>query len=232
LPTIVYLHGGGHVAGSVAVFDPLCRKIALATRHVVIAVEYRLAPEHPYPAGMRDAEAVVAGYPSLLMHMGLRYQPILTLAGDSAGGTMAATLAHHLQGMAGKALRGLVLLYPSLDYTLNQPSVEALASGYLLEKKGIEWCLDQYFRNHEDRTAASPLFMPVPGGFPPTLIISAEFCPLRDEALQYAQGLKKCSVEVRHVHFGDMIHTFLNMETLIPERCREVYQTMADFLSE
>ena len=228
LPVLMYLHGGGHVAGSVAVFDCICRKIALATRHLVLAVEYRLAPEHPYPAGLQDALAVIGGYRRLLQRMGLRYQPRLALAGDSAGGAMAATLAH--QGT--ETISHLVLLYPSLDYTLSLPSVATLAKGYFLETEGIRWFLAQYFWNNEDRRAVSPLFMDVPAGFPPTLIVSAGFCPLRDEALQYARVLKNRGVAVRPVHCDDMIHAFLNMESLVPARCRALYEAMAVFLSE
>ncbi len=230
LPVLMYLHGGGHVAGSVAVFDSICRKIALATRHLVLAVEYRLAPEHTYPAGLQDALAVIGGYRRLLTRMGLQYQPRLALAGDSAGGAMAATLAHGLQSEGPETISHLVLLYPSLDYTLNLPSVATLARGYFLETERIRWFLQQYFQNNEDRRAVSPLFMDVPAGFPPTLIVSAGFCPLRDEALQYVRVLKNRGVAVRHVHCDDMIHAFLNMESLVPERCRAVYEAMAAFL--
>jgi acetyl esterase len=230
LPVLIYLHGGGHVAGSVAVFDPICRKIALATKHLVIAVEYRLAPEHPYPAGLQDALDVVAGYRGLLQRMGLSHQRRLAVAGDSAGGAMGATLAHILQNQGTQAINHLLLLYPSLDYTLCLPSVQALARGYFLEKERIEWFLQQYFQNNEGRKEVSPLFMDVTINFPPTLIVSAGFDPLKDEALQYVRLLKEHGVVVHHVHFDDMIHAFLNMESLVPVRCRAVFQAMADFL--
>ena len=86
LPVLIYLHGGGHVAGSIDVYDPVCRKIALATRHIVMAVDYRLAPEHPYPAGIEDSAVVLEGCLGLLEQIGLRYSPRISLAGDSAGG--------------------------------------------------------------------------------------------------------------------------------------------------
>lgn len=231
LPVLVYLHGGGHVAGSVDVFDPLCRKIAIATRRLVIAVDYRLAPEHPYPAGLQDASAVIAGYPELLERLGLPYKPGLALCGDSAGGAMAATLVHAQQNSDSMAISHLLLLYPSLDYTLSLPSVQTLAKGYFLETEGIYGFLHQYFKNHEDLVAASPLFMEIPAGFPPTFIVSAGFCPLRDEAIRYAEVLRQCGVYVCHLHLNDMIHAFLNMENLAPERCHEVYRAMSDFLA-
>ena len=230
LPVLIYLHGGGHMTGSVAVYDPICRKIALATRRVVVSVEYRLAPEHPYPAGIADARTVVEGCAELLVRLGLNFGPGLALAGDSAGGAMSATLAHAPQDSVGPLVTHLILIYPGLDYTLSHPSVKELATGYLLEKDKIRWYFDHYFSVGEDRRAASPLFMPVRPGFPRTLLVTAGFCPLRDEGLAYMEKLQENGVVVRHLFFDDMIHAFLNLENLVPESCRRVYAAMAEFL--
>jgi acetyl esterase/lipase len=230
LPVLIYLHGGGHMAGSVAVYDPICRKIALVTRRIVVAVDYRLAPEHPYPAGIDDARTVVAGYGGLLRRMGISHGAGLALAGDSAGGAMSATLAHGLQDRDTPAIDVLILIYPGLDYTLSQASVDELATGYLLEKEKISWYFDHYFGRGDDRKAASPLFMPVRPGFPRTLIVTAGFCPLCDEGFQYAAKLRRNGVAVEHLHLDDMIHAFLNLESLVPESCRRVYAAMAQFL--
>lgn len=230
LPVLIYLHGGGHMAGSVAVYDPICRKIALATRRIVISVDYRLAPEHPYPAGIVDARAVVDGYAGLLKRMGLNHRPGLALAGDSAGGAMSATLAAAMQNRAEPAVSHLILIYPGLDYTLSRPSVDDLADGYLLEKKRILWYFDHYFGAGVDRQEVSPLFMPIRPRFPGTLLVTAGYCPLRDEGFDYAAKLRQSGVAVQHLHFDDMIHAFLNLERLVPESCRRVYETMARFL--
>lgn len=230
LPVLIYLHGGGHMTGSVAVYDPICRKIALATRHVVVSVEYRLAPEHPYPAGIADARTVVEGCAELLARLRLGFGAGLALAGDSAGGAMSATLAHAMQDSVRPLLTHLILIYPGLDYTLSHLSVEELATGYLLEKDKIQWYFDRYFSGGEDRRAASPLYMPVRPGFPRTLLVTAGFCPLRDEGLAYLQKLQESGVVVQHLHFDDMIHAFLNLENLVPESCRRVYAAMAEFL--
>lgn len=230
LPVLVYLHGGGHVAGSVDVYDPICRKIALATQHIVVAVEYRLAPENPYPAGIEDSAAVLEGCLGMLKRVGINCRPRIALAGDSAGGAMSATLAHAFQGHPDLAVSHLILLYPSLDYTMSLPSVTALASGYLLEKERMCWYFDQYFQSNECRREVSPLFMKVTDGFPKTLIVTAGFCPLRDEGIQYVSVLKKGGVTAQHLHCDDMIHAFLNMESLVPDSCRLVYGAMGKFL--
>ncbi|MFW2366286.1 MAG: alpha/beta hydrolase [Desulforhopalus sp.] len=94
LPVIIFFHGGGHMAGSVNVYDPICRKIALATERIVVSVEYRLAPEHPYPAGIEDGEDVINGCFGMLDRLQINHVPRLALAGDSAGGAICATLAH------------------------------------------------------------------------------------------------------------------------------------------
>ena len=232
LPVLIYLHGGGHMAGSVAVYDPICKKIALATDRIVVAADYRLAPEYPYPAGLADARAVVDGCADLLERLRLNHGSGLALAGDSAGGAMSATLAHAMGDHARPAVDHLILIYPGLDYTLSQPSVDELATGYLLEKKRIMWYFDHYFGKGDDRRAASPLFMPVPRRFPRTLLVTAGFCPLRDEGIRYLAKLRRSGVAVHHLHFDDMIHAFLNLESLVPASCRKVYEAMAQFLSD
>lgn len=230
LPVLIYLHGGGHLAGNIDVYDPICRKIALATQHIVVAVNYRLAPEHPYPAGIEDSAVVLEGCFGLLERMGLCYRPQIALAGDSAGGAMSATLAHFFQGRPDLTVSHLILLYPSLDYTMSLPSVTEFATGYLLEKERIGWYFDHYFQGHKARREVSPLFMEVTGRFPKTLIVTAGFCPLQDEGMQYYALLKKGGVAVQHLHFDEMIHAFLNMESLVPESCCQVYRAIGDFL--
>jgi acetyl esterase len=227
LPVLIYLHGGGHVSGSLAVFDPICRKIALAARRLVIGVDYRLAPENPYPAALHDATAVLAGYGELLQRLGLHHVPDLALAGDSAGGALAATLVH--RNPVG-AIDHLALIYPLLDYTLSQPSMELFARGHLLEKSRILWALDRYFQGGEDRRAASPLFMDIPPSFPRTYIATAGCCPLRDEARCYGERLRAHGAEVVGQHFPGMVHAFLHLETLIAADCRQLYTTLGLFL--
>lgn len=227
LPLAVYLHGGGHVAGSVAVFDPLCRRIARAARRVVIAVDYRLAPEHPYPAALEDAAAACAGCREVLARLGLPSHDLIALIGDSAGGALAASLVH--RGLVPEVER-LALIYPLLDYGLAHPSLERFASGYLIEKRRMQWSLERYFQNGEDRRQASPLHMEVPGGFPPTFLAVAGFCPLQDEAMAYGERLRRHGVAVACHRFPAVVHAFLHLEDLVDEDCHRLYRLLGDFL--
>jgi acetyl esterase/lipase len=162
---------------------------------------------------------------------GRRYQRRLALAGDSGGGTFAATLSALAQNDQRLPVEKQVLIYPSLDYTLNHPSVTENGQGYLLEAERIAWYFEHYFQHGEDRRGASPLFMPVSNRLPETLVISAEYCPLRDEALAYVQRLNDTGVPCRHCHFDDMIHAYLNLESLAPDACAATYREIAAFLN-
>ena len=132
-PVLIHFHGGGHAVGSVTTYDPICRKIAHATGHIVVTVEYRLAPECPYPAAVNDAFAVVKGIWPVLDARKIRYKREMSLIGDSAGGALAATVMNGGQFDPGIKLKRAVLIYPGLDYTLDQPSMAENAVGYLLQ---------------------------------------------------------------------------------------------------
>ncbi|KII75656.1 alpha/beta hydrolase [Vibrio renipiscarius] len=231
LPVLVYYHGGGHMAGSVTVYDPICRKLALATKHIVVAVDYRLAPECPYPAGIVDAYTVVSNLWATLDGRELKYLPTLSIAGDSGGGALVASVSAQAQFDENVSITKQVMLYPSLDYTMDSASMEENATGYLLQKGKIAWYFDNYFHNNEDRREASPLYQPMTAQLPATLMMTAEFCPLRDEGIAYAEMAQSAGAHVEHYHFNDMIHTFLNMEDLVKEECDTVYQKISAFLN-
>ncbi|MEI8595361.1 alpha/beta hydrolase [Photobacterium sp. Hal280] len=230
LPVIVFLHGGGHMAGSVAVYDPICRKLSKTTQHIVVSVDYRLAPEWPYPNGLADARVVIEQLWSLLEQHQFAYVPVLTLAGDSGGGAMVATLSADYQYHPDVNIINQVLIYPSLDYTMSLPSVTANGTGLFLQQDKMQWYFDQYFQHGEDRQAASPLFMAKSGQMPRTLMITAEFCPLRDEGVAYVQQLSALGNHTEHFHLDDMIHAYLNLESFVPIQCGATYQKIAEFL--
>jgi acetyl esterase len=231
LPVLIYYHGGGHIAGSVTVYDPICRKIAHTTEHIVVSVDYRLAPECPYPLGVNDAYNVIKNIWATLDGQGLNYQRQLSIAGDSAGGALCATVAHISQRNAGIDIRRQAMIYPSLDYTLNSDSIEENAESYLLQKEKIIWYFDNYFQKGENRKSASPLYMEFTNRLPETLVITAEFCPLRDEGIAYVEKVRSTGLYVEHLHFDNMIHAFLNLENLVKDECETVYRKIGEFLN-
>lgn len=232
LPVLLYFHGGGHMAGSITVYDPICRRIALATDHVVISIDYRLAPECPYPAGISDALSVVKNIWKMLDRRKISYIRQLSIAGDSAGGTICATVSHLIQHDADVDIRKQVLIYPCLDYTLQSESVSLNAEEYLLQKEKIEWYFDNYFKNSENRRKVSPLYMEFSENIPESFVITAEFCPLRDDGFNYIKRLNDTGVLSKHLHFNDMIHAFMNMEDLVKDQCAWLYRNMASFLND
>lgn len=230
LPVLIYLHGGGHMCGSVDVYDPICRQLALATSHVVVSVEYRLAPEYPYPHGLEDAALVIENIERFLDPGNTTIEKGLALAGDSGGGAMASTLAHQYQSQ--QLINKLVLIYPGLDYDMQHDSVQANGEGYLLHTDRIAWYFDHYLQGNEDRQAVSPLAMAMSETYPHTLLVTAEFCPLRDEAYAYRDRLLASGVSCDHLHYDDLIHAFLNLQDLVPERCKHFYDQVSKFLNE
>ncbi len=231
LPVLMYCHGGGHMAGSVDVYDPICRKLALTSRHIVIAPEYRLAPEHPYPSALQDAQSVLRNYREMLQKMGVKFGRRLCIGGDSGGGAMCASLAHTLRHDADIRIERQVLIYPSLDYTMRLPSVMSNGQGYFLHADRMQWLFDHYFQHGEDRHSASPLYMELDGHLPQSLVVTAEFCPLRDEGIAYVERLLQAGISVQHLHFDDMIHAFLNLQAIAADACQRLYDAVAEFLN-
>ena len=231
LPLLIYFHGGGGMAGSITVYDPICRRLAKIAKHIVVSVDYRLAPECPYPANITDAMTVLKNVWAPLEERKVNHAHQLSIAGDSAGGAVCATISHMSQADDNIDIRRQVLIYPSLDYTQKSESMDLNATGYLLHKDKVTWYFDNYFQNNEDRREVSPLHMPGIHSIPQTLLITAEFCPLLDEGLTYLQKLDKAGIQTEHLHFDDMIHAFLNLEELVPDRCALVYEKIAAFLN-
>jgi acetyl esterase/lipase len=145
---------------------------------------------------------------------------------------MTASIVHRLQhDQEGHPLRAQLLIYPSLDYRMTLPSLDENATGYFLHKDKIAWLFDHYFQHDEDRRAMSPLFMPIDGPMPPTMVITAQFCPLRDEGIAYVNRLVAYGVKCEHSHFDDMVHAFLNLQAVAPVQCDRAYRDMGQFLN-
>lgn len=218
LPAIVYLHGGGWTLGGLDTYEPLCRQLANTTGRVVIWVEYRLAPEHPYPAALEDSWKALEWIQQNADWIGVESRQI-AIAGDSSGGNLAAVTALAARGrVIAFQPEFQLLIYPALDLTASQPSHRELADGYLLTRDLYAWYLDNYAGKDSERMdwRLSPLFAEDVRGLAPTILLTAGFDPLRDEAVVYAARLRDAGVRVESIHFPGMIHGFIAMGGVIP----------------
>jgi acetyl esterase/lipase len=229
LPVVVFAHGGGHVSGSVSIYDPIARKLARATDRILVSVDFRLAPECPYPAALTDVLATVKAVFPLLDDLGVSHRPRLGLIGDSGGGALCATVAHLSQFEPGVSIERQALIYPSVDYTLSCPSVTDKGQGYLLERERILWMFDCYLQNAENRRNVSPLFMAITPRYPETLVITAGHCPLRDEGVAYAKRLSEEGINCARESLPGMVHAYLNLEDLAAQECRWTYERLGRF---
>lgn len=214
-PMLVYFHGGGWVRGNVDTHDDLCRSITNEAGCVVLSVDYRRAPEHPFPIPHDDAyEAtlwaaefaeVVDGDPERI-----------AVGGDSAGGNLAASVALRARDAGGPSLAYQLLLYPITDYAFDTDSYRENAEGYMLTRRGMQWYWDHYLERELDgrHPYASPLQARDLGGLPPAMVLTAGYDPLRDEGAAYVERLREAGVPVRHEHFDDMLHAFVSFPQL------------------
>lgn len=210
MPVLVYLHGGGWVIGSVATHDPFCRLLSEAAAVIVISVDYRLAPEHPYPAAVDDTIAAfqwVASHSSEWKGDATR----LGIGGDSAGANLAAVAANRLcEAAESRGLRALMLLYPVTDHpSANHLSYTENAVGYGLDANTCRWLWEQYApRASPNDPGTSPARLRRVPALPATLVATAEYDVLRDDGIAYAKKLKSAGVAVTHIHAADMHHNF------------------------
>lgn len=223
LPALLFFHGGGWTVGDLDSHDTLCRQLAIATGHVIVAVDYRLAPENPWPAPIEDGwEALrwLTNYAPLLA-----IDPLaIGVAGDSAGGNIAAVLALKARDEGGPALKGQVLIYPCTDLSASLPSHFARADGYLLTRKHYLSYVANYLggQDIEHDWRVSPLRAERFDGLPPTVIITAGFDPLLDEGRAYAGRLAAAGVPVIHRSYQDMVHGFITMGGRLPTANRAI----------
>jgi acetyl esterase len=211
-PVVVYTHGGGWVIGEVATVDPFCRLLSAAADVIIVSVEYRLAPEHPYPAALDDTLSAFAWVAEHAQEFG-GDPSRLVLGGDSAGANLAAVAANRLcseDTAQARALAALLLLYPVTDHPdANHPSYTENALGYGLEATTMRWFWDQYAAHvAPDDPNVAPLRLRELPALPPTLVTTAYYDVLRDEGIAYADKLQAAGVKVTHLHAPDMGHNF------------------------
>ncbi len=210
LPVLVYLHGGGWAAGSIETHDPFCRLLARLATVSIVSVDYRLAPEHPYPAALEDARTALSWAAAEAPAWG-GDASLVMLGGDSAGANLAAvTASRAVPDKAAPALKGLMLLYPVTDHpSAHHASYAENASGFGLEAETMRWYWRLYAPGiSPDDPSLSPLRAPLLPRLPPTLVTTAQYDVLRDEGIAYARKLQMGGIAVTHVHSPDMHHDF------------------------
>jgi acetyl esterase len=217
-PLMVYLHGGGYVKGGIEETDAFCRNLAAITRHVVLNVGYRLAPEHPFPAALDDAYAATAWACANAAAQHAAPGPIV-ICGESAGGNLAAVVCQGARGDPRIAIRHQVLLQPVVDFTLSFPSIAMAETDCLVPRADLAWYYATYCPapKYAKDPRMSPLFATDLAGLPPALIITAECDTLRDEAAAYAGRLAAAQVDTHYVCYAGMVHGFLQMPALVPD---------------
>ena len=213
LPALVYFHGGGHVIGNIDTHDAVARNLCNGAGCVVVSVDYRLAPEHKFPAAAEDAFAAVGWCAAHGAEIGIDPRRI-AVGGDSAGGNLAAVAALMARDAGGPAIRLQVLVYPVTDYGCDTESYRTYSDGYgMLEARSMRWFRDHYLRDEADRLdwRAAPLRAADLAGAPPALVLTAQCDVLHDEGEAYARRLRAAGVEVDHRDIPGMIHGFFAM---------------------
>jgi acetyl esterase len=229
-PLHVHFHGGGWVIGNLVTHDADCREIVAASGCMVLAVDYRLAPEHPFPAAPEDCYAVSCWAAANSTQLG-GSPGLISIGGDSAGGNLAAVVALMARDRNGPEFAMQLLLYPITEPSMASASFRENAEGYLLTKTMMAWFWDHYCPDIEQRKhpLISPLLVSDLSGLPPALMITAEFDPLRDEGEAYAARLKEAGVEVEMRRFNGFIHGFFSLAGII-EATREAVELVGTAL--
>jgi acetyl esterase len=232
-PAVLFFHGGGWVMGSLSTHDGLCRRLAALTGLPVVAVDYRLAPEHPYPAAIDDSRAAL----NWLFNAGQDHGLDVTnavLVGDSAGGQLATVLAiENAAKVDPLPVSAQVLIYPMVDLTMSEPSYTRVREGFPLVADTVAWFADNYLPAGADRKATdiSPALSDLPPGLPPTYIITVDNDPLVDEGATYAAALAQAGTAVRYQHLPGYAHGLLTSAGRIP-RGEQTVRDITAFITE
>jgi acetyl esterase len=226
-PMIVFAHGGGFVFCGLDSHDDLCRAMTIGVGAIVVSVDYRLAPESPWPAAVDDVYAVAGWAADNADQLGAD-RSRMVVAGDSAGGNLVAVTAQLARDRGGPAIAAQLLIYPAIAADFSTESYRQFGTGYYNTATAMAWYWDQYVPDHADRghPTASPLHAELPG-LPPAVVITAGFDPLCSEGHSYAKALADAGVTTIHRNYDGGIHGFLTMPDLdICKRARQ--QAWAD----
>jgi acetyl esterase len=226
---MIYFHGGGFVLYDLESHDYVCRRLCAMNECVVVSIDYRLAPEFSFPDAHEDAFNAILWVKENIAVYGGNPSDIV-VAGDSAGGNLAACMAHRCKREHIK-LKAQVLIYPWIDGKLENPSITRNGEGFLLNKDTIFWFRRQYTPREEDRCHphVSPCYESDFSNLPPAFIITAEFDPLLDDGFNYAEQLKKAGNQVEYKMYPQLVHGFFNIPKVAPE-AMQAYKDIAEFL--
>jgi acetyl esterase len=234
-PVVVFFHGGGFVVCTLETHDPYCRALSAEAGVMVVSVDYRLAPENKFPAGVEDGLAATEWVLAHAGELGGNGSRVF-VAGDSAGGTIAAVAALLLRNKGVTGLAGQILIYPvTAPYDPPTASYLEMAEGYGLTRKGMMWFWDHYLKNKSDAAdfRAAPLLAASLRGLPRAFVVTAEYDVLRDEGQAYARRLEEAGVDVTHVFVPGMNHGFACSMNEFPflSQAKEVLRKVAEWIA-
>lgn len=218
LPALAFFHGGGFVIGNLETHDGLCRMLANMSGCKIISVDYRLSPEHPFPAAVEDAFAATSWIANNASGLNIDAAR-LAVGGDSAGGNLAAVVTQMARDAGGPKLAFQMLLFPATDMGAVTASRRDFAEGYLLDMKTMQWFTNHYIRDSGDlkNPQASPLLADNFSNLPPAFVMVAEFDPLHDEGVAYAEKLRNANVPVLVEDYPGMVHDFIYLVAVLPQ---------------
>lgn len=225
---IVYFHGGGFVLYNIESHDYVTRRLCSMNECTVISVDYRLAPEHTFPAAHEDAYKVIEYASAHADELGIDASKII-VAGDSAGGNLAACAVHHFKDNSSIQIAAQILIYPWVDGKISSDSIERYKEGHLLTKKAMLWFQQTYTPNVADRLnpEVSPIYHKDFKNLAPAFILTAEYDPLKDEGKEYADKLRDAGNIVLYKDYKALVHGFFNIPKLSDEAMQAYYDIQA-----
>jgi len=229
-PVITFYHGGGFVIGNLTSHDKVCRRLCKMNQAFVVAVDYRLAPEHKFPAAVEDCYDATKWVSENIHKYGGNAEQLVVM-GDSAGGNLATVTAIQARDLGTPKIAAQVLIYPTTDARMLHPSITGNGKGYILTKDLMTWFINHYTREEADKSnpLMSPLLNEDLTNLPPALVQTAGFDPLRDEGIDYKEKLKSAGNEVKYTNYEGLVHTYFTMPDFSKE-CMAAHIEIADFL--
>jgi acetyl esterase len=233
LPAIIYFHGGGWVLGNLDTHDALCRHLAAAAGRAVLAVDYRLAPEHRYPAAVEDSFDATKFASENATQLGIKSDKI-AVAGDSAGGNLAAAAALRARDESGPRIESQVLIYPVIEPNFDSDTYRAFGVDHMLTQESMRWFWQQYLGDLDDAKIAQSTFAVLTENqlenLPPALVLTAEYDVLRSEGERFAEMLRKAGNEVNLQQFDGMLHGFVHFSGIFEDGLKAIAR-IAKFLT-